>query len=225
MQFLKGQSFKDHGMRRKLTIAVLLGGCAVLGGIGLSGGSFTHAVSNAEGILTEGIGQTAWRQAMAQEPAHPAWPWETASAEQTASRQTVRQLGFSAVLSNNASIDSIQLAELTRADKRDHLAPRPAVMTGPAQVNKADDLAVGDRITVVTPDGLSHLYKVTAREATPANAKGKLGKVTGKALATKNTQADCSTLSSFVAGAMRLVIEAVQTEPVHRPHTTPEQKL
>jgi hypothetical protein len=208
---------KRLGFRRHFAVAGLAGTAA------LAVGLFVFAGQDSPNSM---LSETAWRAALQTEPQHDAWPWETASAAPES--PVVRQLGFSAVL-KNAPVDQVKLASLShQPEGAPKLEPAVAVSAGKAEPElQPEDVAVGDKITVVTPDGLSHIYKVTAREVMQqANAAGKINsKLGGKTLPAQPAKmTSCSSLDSFVAGAFRLVIEAVQNEPSHT-QPAPEQKL
>ena len=86
---------------------------------------------------------------------------------------------------------------------------------------KLSGVEVGDRITVTTADGSSRSYKVTAsRVVDPhlAESEPKPGDA-DMALVT------CSTLDPLLANSLRLVIEAIKTDPPAAPEPSAEQKL
>jgi hypothetical protein len=205
----------------------LAGGCmALIGSISIFGQPTFQAVwSDAGSAASSILGQAAARDALADESAQHAWPFEVASGNLGDNAAPVRHLGFSAVL-NSAPADATKLAALSGPDLGVNgpgtLRPRTVADTGKPAAGEphllVNDIAVGDRVTVVSPDGLSHVYKVTAREVVgPQTQTG------SQQDGNKRTVSSCQALNSFVAGALRLVIEAVQIDHVQRP--APEQKL
>lgn len=150
---------------------------------------------------------------------------------------SVRRLGMSAVLEETAP-DEIAISALSGklAGKPDTAAetgslPRqasldpaqdPHLQPDPNAHLQPEKVAVGDRITVVTPDGLSYVYRVTARDAAEQGEDATLDPT--KLGQSAPVDANCTALNSLVAGAYRLVIESVQAS--NSGHRTPgEQKL
>jgi hypothetical protein len=161
--------------------------------------------------LAQVIREAAWEHALAGTPEDEPWPWENASQTTTAK---VAQLGLSAAVFGGA-----------RASKDEGLSlesPRPGKRhTAQASRPKLSGVEVGDRITVTAADGSSRSYKVTGsrvvdphlaeREPKPGDAD--------MALVT------CSTLDPLLANSLRLVIEAIKTDPPAAPEPSAEQKL
>ncbi|MEG6510140.1 hypothetical protein V6C03_14310 [Methyloligella sp. 2.7D] len=200
-------------IRRKLPVFLTLAGVAA----GLVGVSALVGFGN----LGSSLGESAWRSALDEPASHDAWPFETASGDNS----KLRKLGFSAVL-RPAPADERKLASLPGAALHDSASKEAVSLHKTAALTHdprqdphliPDDVAIGDRVTLVTADGLSHSYRVTGREVadqTPALA----------AKQDRNAAAlSCSNYDSLVAGAMRLVIEAVKVEADQAPRT--EQKL
>ena len=145
----------------------------------------------------------------------------------------VRRLGLSAVL-EDAAADEVAIsalagkaeaapAETGSVSRHADLDPTqdPHLQPGQSRALQPEKVAVGDRITVVTPDGLSYVYRVMAHDSAkrgddPAIDTTKLGQ-------SAPVDANCKALNSLVAGAFRLVIESVQADNGHR--TPGEQKL
>lgn len=202
-----------------------LAGCAAVLGLAFvfGYGPLTGGIGN----INRSLGESAWREALAGTGAPHAWPWQATRAADAA--PVVRQLGFSAVFADNAAAPR-SFTKLTRMTNRDRITVLPAVVGGQRVASlSADGLAVGDRVTLVTPDGLSHVYRVTSREVVGAHtADAQNGVHTakhtiGKQLASAKSTCGAHGKSVATKGALRLVIEAVQIDGSRRP--TPEQKL
>jgi len=160
--------------------------------------------------LAQVIREAAWEHALAGSPDEP-WPWENASQSTTAK---VSQLGLSAAVFGGA-----------RSSKDEGLSPespRPGKRhTAHASRPKLSGVEVGDRITVTTADGSSRSYKVTgSRVVDPhlAESEPKPGDA-DMALVT------CSTLDPLLTNSLRLIIEAIKTDPQAAPEPSAEQKL
>lgn len=142
-------------------------------------------------------------------------------------KMSVRRLGLSAVLldapSDNVAISALSGGAERLTGRSDHAALDPA--QDPHL--QPSTVSLGDRITVVTPDGLSYVYRVTARRGTRAALSKSSAEnhsanpdELGQAMPLK---ADCEALNNLVAGAYCLVIESVTIDPGHRDAV--EQKL
>jgi hypothetical protein len=206
MQFLHSRS---RTMRRWGIGAVIVSLAALLGSLPAGDNVYVRAKSG----LTTLVRQSTWDRALAGEPAQTPWPWEALS---PVANSTVPRLGLSA-------------AVLREGDWRiepSRPAPASALPRTAAAVDAHDphlqlgEVAVGDQITVTTADGLNRVYKVTGRriiagsetDADPVDAASK--------------GATCWPLDPVVAGALRLVIEAVQADQEAAPATSSsEQKL
>ena len=157
--------------------------------------------------LAQVIREAAWEHALAGLPEEP-WPWENAQA----ANPKVPQLGLSAAVSGaTANSDDRLSLESPKPGKSNavHFARR-----------KVSGVEVGDRITVTAPDGSSRSYKVTGQRVVDprlAETEPKL-KDAGVSLVT------CSTLDPLLASSLRLIIQAIGTEPA-APGATAEQKL
>ncbi len=137
---------------------------------------------------------------------------------------SVRRLGMSAAF-ESAAADEVALSALSgkaETAQEDSGSPTRQAALDPARDPhlQPENVSVGDRITVVAPDGLSYVYRVTARE--PAGESEHLGPLE-KAELGQPMPADCDALDSLAAGAFRLVIESVKSEKGR--HTPGEQKL
>ena len=189
--------------------ALGLGAFAAVISLGL--GWFFHISENFPVLTKIGLAQVireaAWEHALAGLPEEP-WPWENAQA----ANPKVPQLGLSAAVSGaTANSDDRLSLEPPKPGKSNavHFARR-----------KVSGVEVGDRITVTAPDGSSRSYEVTGQPVVDprlAETEPKL-KDAGVSLVT------CSTLDPLLASSLRLIIQAIGTEPA-APGATAEQKL
>lgn len=216
-------SLKRHFQIRPVLLPLAVAAtCAFLGGVWLNQSGAT---------LFGDLGRTAWSDALAEDGNGEAWPFGVAQEPDADGRNGIRKLGFAAVMNDGGSP-----ALPTRAALNDEaeavaipaVAGRKALLAADPHL-QPDDVAVGDRVTLVTADGLSHTYRVTARQVVDPDAPISEAAVPGpakdgKPAAAKDAKAEaCESLNSLVAGALQLVIEAVKTDPKH--HAAPEQKL
>jgi sortase A len=163
---------------------------------------------NAKAGVAQLVRQSAWEHALAGEPKPSPWPWDEAS---PATNSTVPRLGLSAVALKEPSGQGLFLGSLRKAmltDQRD-----PHLDLG--------DVAIGDRITVTTADGESHMYKVTGRRVVDQPQAESDADPTEVSV----PLVTCTPLDPFVAGALRLIIEAVHADPGAPPAPSLEQKL
>jgi len=160
--------------------------------------------------LVQVIRGAAWEHALAGSPDEP-WPWENASQTTTGK---IPQLGLSAAVFGRATASKDERLSLE--------PPRPGKShIAHASRPKLSGVEVGDRITVTTADGSSRSYKVTASrvvdphlaESEPKPGDADMPLVT------------CSTLDPLLANSLRLVIEAIKTDPPAAPEPSAEQKL
>lgn len=141
---------------------------------------------------------------------------------------SVRRLGVSAVFETAATDElalsglagKIEPAEAGASEPTRHAAVDVTLDPARDPHLQPENVSVGDRITVVAPDGLSYVYRVTASEALN---KGEAKAAIEKTELDQPATADCKALGSLAAGAFRLVIESVKVENGH--HTPGEQKL
>lgn len=155
--------------------------------------------------LDQSLREAAWKSALAGESEQTAWPWDEAP---PAAYRAVPRLGLSAALyyepgAAQADQDSLSSARSSFAadDARDpHLA--------------RGDVAIGDRITVTTANGDTQVYTVTGAE--PVDAVP-----TGAAAAPDR----CAPLDTSLAGALRLIIEAIRVDAPSSPASSEEHKL
>ncbi|MFD0986723.1 hypothetical protein [Methyloligella solikamskensis] len=153
------------------------------------------------------------------------------------SEASVRRLGMSAILEETAA-DEVAISALSGKLGKESDTPAetgslprqasldpardPHLQPDPNALLRPEKVAVGDRITVVTPDGLSYVYRVTARDAADEGEDATLDRT--KLGQPAPIDANCTALNNLVAGAYRLVIESVQAN--NSGHRTPgEQKL
>lgn len=207
------QGLFKHGKKHGKTVAILglAGGCAALFGFALIG-SFGSPDAAPFQFQASQFDRTSY--------------FTDGPADASHGKAPVRHLGMSAVLEDAASDQAAIAALAGKAEETsdDTGSPTRHAAIDPAQDPhlQPDNVSVGDRITVVTPDGLSYVYRVTAREAvgqTPA--KPSLDKA-GKIAQPAPVDASCETLNSLAAGAFRLVIESVTDNDSRAPA---EQKL
>lgn len=189
-------------------------GCGVLAAVVIVALSwFFHSRDDFPVLTKTGLAQVireaAWEHALAGSAEEP-WPWENAS--QTTNPK-VPQLGLSAAVFGGATASKDEGLSLE--------PPSPGKShTAHASRPKLSGVEVGDRITVTAADGSSRSYKVTGsrvvdphlaeREPKPGDAD--------MALVT------CSTLDPLLANSLRLIIEAIKTDPPAAPESA-EQKL
>ena len=160
--------------------------------------------------LAQVIREATWEHALAGSAEEP-WPLENAS--QTTNPK-VQQLGLSAAVFGGATASKDEGLSLE--------PPSPGKShTAHASRPKLSGVEVGDRITVTAADGSSRSYKVTgSRVVDPhlAESEPKPGDA-DMALVT------CSTLDPLLTNSLRLIIEAIKTDPQAAPEPSAEQKL
>ena len=156
--------------------------------------------------LAQVIREAAWEHALAGLPEEP-WPWENAQA----ANPKVPQLGLSAAVVGAANNDDRLSLEPPKPGKSNaaHFARR-----------KVSGVEVGDRITVTAPDGSSRSYKVTGQRVVDPH----LAETEPKPDDAGVSLVTCSTLDPLLASSLRLIIQAIRTEPA-APGATAEQKL
>ena len=157
--------------------------------------------------LAQVIREAAWEHALAGLPEEP-WPWENAQA----ANPKVPQLGLSAAVNGaTANSDDRLSLESPKPGKSNavHFARR-----------KVSGVEVGDRITVTAPDGSSRSYKVTGQPVVDP----RLAETEPKPEDAGVSLVTCSTLDPLLASSLRLIIQAIGTEPA-APGATAEQKL
>lgn len=180
-------------------------GALALAGLAQSGTGFTLLDRTGLGQF---VHQRAWERALAGHSAMEPWPWEDPSLVATTK---VPQLGMSAAVLESLS------------DQRRHSdAGLPHAGVELSKSAEVGNVAIGDRITVTKSDGSSSVYRVTGRRVVdPHLAESELpGEEDNTALVA------CSPLDAFVAGSMRVIIQATEPDQA-TPEPTPgdEQKL
>ncbi len=187
------------GWRFGLAIAVI----ALLGLIPREGGIYHQAKTE----LAQSLREAAWKRAIAGDQ-DETWPWDGLA--QTNSTKVPR-LGLSAAVYYD--VDDQSSAGKTRSRSRSSASDEardPHLARG--------GVAIGDRITVITADGSTQLYTVTGRDAGDIEQQAK----SGSATAPKDS---CSSPNSSLAGALRLIIQAIRVEAPQRDGAPEEQKL
>lgn len=159
--------------------------------------------------FAQSLRQAAWKQALAGESEQTAWPWDETARD---ANPTVPRLGLSAALYSDLG------------GQRPGQQPLSGVRRSSAAADARDphlahgDVAIGDRITVTTADGDTQVYTVTG--AQPVDAEGPW-KSTGAAAPPDS----CAPLNTSLAGALRLIIEAIRVDAPSTPAASEEQKL
>jgi hypothetical protein len=175
-------------------------------------GWFFHSEDNFPDLTKTGLAQVirqaAWEHALAGLPEAP-WPWEAAQAE----NPKVSQLGLSAAVLGGATANNDDTLSLEPKLPKGH--------AGHALRPKVSGVEIGDRITVTAPDGSSRSYKVTGRRVVDPH----LAETGPKAEGAEMALVTCSTLDPLLASSLRLIIEAIKTEPPASPERSAEQKL
>ena len=83
------------------------------------------------------------------------------------------------------------------------------------------DVGVGDRITVTSADGSSHVYRVTGRKVVDPH----LSESDARKYGADPTLVTCLPLDPLLASSLRLIIQATTIDPPAPPAPRPEQKL
>jgi sortase A len=198
--------------RGRAKLACGIGAVAALllvGGIAQSGTGFKLMERTGLGQL---LHQRAWERALAGHSEMEPWPWEDPS---LMANTKVPQLGLSAAV----------LERLSDQQRR-HDKERPqsnAKLTDVSEPAEGfSNVAIGDRLTVTRPDGSTHVYRVTGRrvvdphlaDSEPLSEEG------------ETTPASCSPLDAFVAGSLRVILQATEPEMSEpAPDASTEQKL
>jgi hypothetical protein len=177
------------GWRVGLAAAVV----ALLGLLPGEGGIYHQAKTE----LAQSLREAAWKRAIAGDRNEEAWPWDGVAPTATT---TVPRLGLSAAV--NYDFDGRDSARNSdfgakRGNKAD-TSHDPHLARG--------DVAIGDRVTVITADGSTQVYTVTGREAGAAGQSDP----SPEASLSKDS---CSHLNPSLAGALRLIIEAIRDAP------------
>ena len=154
--------------------------------------------------IAQMIRQSAWHHALAGMPEQAVWPWSDTPA---ATDAKVPSLGLSAAV-GKAVDTAIEPSQPAGDDKNE---PR----------TKLSEVGVGDRITVTTADGSSRVYRVTGRGVVDPH----LADTESGPLNADPTLVTCLPLDPLLASSLRLVIQAIKTEPPAPSVPRPEQKL
>ncbi len=164
------------------------------------------AYHKAKTEFDQSLREAAWKSALAGESKQTAWPWDEAAAP--TSNPAVPRLGLSAAIYSDSGAARPDQDSLSGARRRFAAedARDPHLARG--------DVAIGDRITVTTSNGDTQVYTVTG--AAPVDAVP-----TGAAAAPDS----CAPLDTSLAGALRLIIEAIRVDAPSSPATREEQKL
>jgi Sortase domain len=190
--------------------ALGLGAFAAVISLGL--GWFFHSSEDFPGLTKIGLAQVirdaAWEHALAGLPEEP-WPWANAQA----ANPKVPQLGLSAAVVGGATANGDDRLSLE--------PPKPAKSNAAHSARrKVSGVEVGDRITVTAPDGSSRSYKVTGQRVVDPH----LAETEPKPDDAGVSLVTCSTLDPLLASSLRLIIQAIRTEPA-APGASAEQKL
>jgi hypothetical protein len=141
--------------------------------------------------LTQSLRQAVWQHALAGRAGTMPLPWDHAA---PAAYRSVPRLGLSATLVDASGGHRAGLKASAVAAQDPHLA--------------LGDVAVGDRITVTTANGLTHTYRVTGREVfNPDNSA-----IDASPVGASDPHLACPAPQSTLAGMLRLIIEAVHPD-------------
>ena len=200
--------------RMKLACGIgAAGALLMVGGLAQSGTGFKLMERTGLGQL---LHQRAWERALAGHSEMEPWPWEDPS---LIANTKVPQLGLSAAVLERLS-----------DQQRDDAAKRPQSHAKLPDMSESTEgfsdgfsnVAIGDRLTVTRPDGSTRDYRVTGRrvvdphlaDSEPLSEEG------------ETTPASCSPLDAFVAGSLRVILQATEPEkPEPAPDASTEQKL
>lgn len=155
--------------------------------------------------------QRAWERALAGHSEQKPWPWEDPS---LVANTKVPRLGMSAAV----------LETLSGLQQRSAVPPKlsQSRAEAPSSGKEFSTVAVGDRITVTGTDGSSRVYWVTgSRVVDPHLADSEPEGEEADA-----TPVACSPLDAFVAGSLRVILQATDADPPPpEPAPSAEQKL
>jgi len=141
--------------------------------------------------LAQSLRQAVWQHALAGRAGTTPLPWDHAA---PAAYRSVPRLGLSATLVDASGGRRAGLKSSADAAQDPHLA--------------LGDVAVGDRITVTTANGLTHAYQVTGREVLdPDNSA-----IDASPVGASDPHLACLAPRSTLAGMLRLIIEAVNAD-------------
>lgn len=154
--------------------------------------------------LAQLIRQSMWQHALAGLPEPAPWPWADATA---AGGATVPRLGLSAAIGKAA--DAVM--ESSQPGSKHPQEPRTSL----------GEVGVGDRITVTSADGSSHVYRVTGRKVVDPH----LSDSDTPKYGADPTLVTCLPLDPLLASSLRLIIQATTIDPPAPQATKPQQKL
>jgi hypothetical protein len=162
--------------------------------------------------LAQSLRQAAWKHALAGEPQTNPWPWDRAT---PAVYSEVPRLGLSAAVHYTAD---------GQRSERTFEASRTSVAQDARDPHLLGDVAIGDRITVITADGSTRPYRVTGRQIFDPHSVQTLepGAPPTPAAARPDS---CSRFDKTLSGALHLIIEAIQGDQPPSPPKNDEQKL
>jgi hypothetical protein len=186
------------GWRFGLAVAVI----ALVGLIPGEGGIYHQAKTE----LAQSLREAAWKRAIADDR-DETWPWDGRA---PANSTKVPRLGLSAAVYYDFGDESTAGKAGSGSHRASDEARDPHLARG--------GVAIGDRITVITADGSTQLYTVTGRDAGDIERQAK----SGSAAAPKDS---CSSPNSSLAGALRLIIQAIRVDAPQRDGAPEEQKL
>ncbi len=174
-----------------------IAGVAFAAGLVLSGAGVS---SLAPSELVHVMRQSAWDRAFTGSPDHAPWPW-AATSNVTAAE--VPRLGLSA---------AVMQGSMAKAE--------PWSVVGEAQNEPValSTMAIGDRITVTTDNGASHVYRVTGRKIVDPH----LAEIDSGALDCDAALATCEPQDS--ASTLQLIIQVI-TNDLSAAEPKDEQKL
>jgi len=154
--------------------------------------------------LAQVIRQSVWHHALAGLPEQTPWPWSDTTG---ATGATLPRLGLSAAIGKaaDAMIESSQTGSKDPQESRASLG----------------EVGVGDRITVTSADGSSHVYRVTGRKVVDPH----LSESDARKYGADPTLVTCLPLDPVLASSLRLIIQATTIDPPAPPAPRPEQKL
>lgn len=159
--------------------------------------------------IAQSLRQSAWRHALAGEPAQQPWPWDGAT---PAAKSPVPRLGLSAVV-----LTESEWQQPSSARARS-LKAGPRAAAGASDTSLAfGDIALGDP-NVTPAEGLKSLERVTVpRPIKPCP--------TAPAPAADPHLLTCTPLDPSVASALRVIIDAAHGDASATTAPDPEQKL
>ncbi len=162
--------------------------------------------------LAQSLRQAAWNHALAGEPQPKPWPWDRAT---PAVYSVVPRLGLSAAVHYPAD---------DQRSERTFEVARTSMAQDAHDPHLLGDVAIGDRITVITADGSTRPYMVTGRQILDPHAVQTLepGAPPPPAAARSDS---CSRFDTTLSGALHLIIEAIQGDQPASPPKSDEQKL